>query len=236
MALKIFIADDDAGMRLLLRGIIDSMEGMRCIGEAEDGEEAVRSCLELKPDVVFLDVNMPVMDGVQAAKEITSALPDIALVFCTAHSEYMPDAFAIYAADYLIKPFRTDRVRQTLRRLSNRMDKSTVVPARSIVIKNRDGLVFLPVNEILLIFREGKQTLIETVNGSYTTSESLNDIMHKLKGGDFLRCHRAYIINVSVITTVHPYGRWTHVISLKGTDKTALITQEKLDELQDFLK
>ena len=235
MALRILIADDDTGMRLVLRGIIESMEGMICVGEAADGEEAVRLCLELKPDVVFMDVKMPHMDGIQAFKEISAALPEIVPVFCTAHSEYMPDAFDVYAADYLIKPFKTDRVRQTLRRINNSRIKSKTAPARTIVIKNREGMVFLPTSEILLIYRENRQTYIETLGDSYITSESLNDLSIKLEGGDFFRCHRAYIINTSAITTVHPYGRWTYIISLKGTEKTALITHEKLGELQNLL-
>ena len=233
--MRIFIADDDAGMRLVLRGIIESMEGMECVGEVADGEEAVRRCLELKPDVVFMDVVMPIMDGVQAAKEITDILPETIVVFCTAHSEYMPDAFDVYAADYLIKPFKTDRVRQTLRRINNTKYKSRTTPPQTIVIKNKDGMVFLPVNDIVLVYRESRVTYIETYGDSYTTSEGLSDLWGKLEGNGFFRSHRAYIINTSAITTVHPYGRWTYVVSLKGTDKTALITHDKLNELQSIL-
>ncbi|MCL2046796.1 MAG: LytTR family DNA-binding domain-containing protein [Oscillospiraceae bacterium] len=235
MSLRIVIADDDAGMRLVLRGIIESMDGMQLVGEAEDGAEAVRCCLELKPDVVFMDVQMPIMDGVSAMGEIMEVLPDTIVVFCTAYSEYMQDAFAVYAADYLIKPFKTDRVRQTLRRISNNRAKSKIAPARSLVLKNRDGMAFLPMNEILLIYREGRQTVIVTQEGAFTTSESLNELVKKLEGNDFYRGHRAYIVNISAITAIHPYGRWTYIISLKGTDKTALITQEKLDELQRIM-
>ena len=239
MTMKILIADDDAGMRLVLRKIIESMDNMECIGEAADGAEAVRLCTELKPDVVFLDVDMPIKKGTEAALEISDALPDTVKVFCTAHSEYMSEAFEVYAADYLLKPFKTDRVRQTLRRIfkakaEGLLNKTT--PARTIMLKNRDGLTFLPVKDILMVFRENKLTHIETSEGSYTTSESLNALWAKLEGGDFFRCHRAYIINISVIGSVHPYGRWTYTVSLRGTENTALITHEKLEELQNFLR
>ncbi|MCL2226548.1 MAG: LytTR family DNA-binding domain-containing protein [Oscillospiraceae bacterium] len=236
MILKILIADDDAGMRLVLRKIIESMDGMECVGEAADGAEAVRLCKELNPDMVFLDVDMPAMTGVEAAKEIAEALPNIVKVFCTAHSQYMPDAFDLYAADYLIKPFKTDRVRQTLRRVQKANIKSKTAPPKTIMLKNREGMTFLPVKDILLVFRENKLTYIETAEGSYTTSESLSSLWAKLDGGDFFRCHRAYIINVTAIANIHPYGRWTYTVSLRGADKTALITQEKLDELQATLQ
>jgi len=236
MNLGVLIADDDAGMRVVLRKIIENMEGVRLIGEAADGAEAVRLCAELKPDLIFLDVRMPVMDGAQAAKEISVILPDAALVFCTAHSEYMPDAFELYAADYLLKPFKTDRVRQTIRRVYETKVRSRVVPARTILIKNREGMTFVPVNGIILIYRENRLTYIETAEASYTTSESLNDLWGKLEGGDFYRSHRAFIINVPAISKVHPYGRWTYVVTLRGTKKTALITHEKLEDLQEYLK
>ena len=235
MALRIVITDDDAGMRAVLRGIIDSMEEMQCVGEAADGLEAVRRCMELKPDAVILDVKMPELDGVLAAKEISAALPDVAVVFCTAHSEFMPDAFDVYAADYLIKPFKTDRVRQTLRRINKSRIRSVTSPSRTIMLKNRDGMVFLPTSDILLIYRENRVTHIVTFGESYTTSESLSDLLSRLDGSDLFRCHRAFIINVTAISKVQPYGRWTYLVSLKGTDKTALITHEKLEDLQMLL-
>ena len=233
--MRIFIADDDAGMRMVLRGIIENMEDMQYIGEAADGAQAVRRCLELKPDVVFLDVKMPVMDGVEAAREISAALPDVVKVFCTAHSDYMPDAFEVYAADYLLKPFKTDRVMQTLRRIHKTLSKAKTTPARTIMLKNRDGMTFVPVSDILLIYREGRQSYIVTPSDSFASSESLNDLWAKLGGnGGFFRCHRAFIIKLAAMAKVHPYGRWTYLVSLKGTEKTALITHEKLKELQEL--
>jgi len=236
MTLRVLIADDDAGMRLVLRKIIESMDEMQCIGEAADGGEAVRLCLELKPDVIFLDVDMPIMKGTDAAKEISEALPNVSKVFCTAHADYMAEAFQVYAADYLIKPFKTDRVRQTLRRIQKTKEKIKAAPPKTLMLKSREGMTFVPIKGILMIYRENKVTYIETAMESYTTSESLNSIWTKLGGGDFFKCHRAYIINTSAIASIHPYGRWTYTVSLRETDKTALITHEKLDELQVILQ
>jgi len=236
MKMRIVIADDDAGMRLVLRKTIESMESMECVGEAADGAQAVQLCLELRPDIVFLDVDMPIMKGTQAAKEIASALPNTSKVFCTAHSEYMPEAFELYAADYLLKPFKTDRIRQTLRKLQKEKLRIKTTTAKTILLKNKEGMNFLQTKDILLIYRENRVTYIVTSDDSYTTSESLNSLWAKLDGGNFFRCHRAYIINTSAIASVHPYGRWTYVATFRGTDKTALITQEKLEELQASLQ
>jgi len=236
MLLKVLIIDDDAGMRTVLRKIIDSMDEVECTGEAVNGSDGVRLCLEQKPDIVFLDVEMPVKTGTEAAKEIINSLPDTRLIFCTAHSEYMPSAFELYAADYLIKPFKTDRVRQTIRRIYKDSVKKKTSPAKTIMLKNRDGMTFLPVSDILMVYKENRSTHIVTSEATHITSEGLGEIWKKLDGGDFFKSHRAFIINTSAIAKMSPYGRWTYIVELRGTDKTALITHEKLEELQELLR
>jgi len=236
MILKALIIDDDAGMRSVLRKIINSIDEVECIGEAEDGAKGVRLCLELKPDIVFIDVEMPVMTGTEAASIIIESLPYTKLVFCTAHSKYMPDAFELYAADYLIKPFKTDRVRQTIRRIYRDNVKKKTSPAKTIMLKNREGMTLLPISDIIMVYRENRVTNIITSESSHTTSESLGDIWKRLDNGDFFRCHRAFIISISAIAKIQPYGRWTYNVSLRGTTKTALITNEKLEELQEILR
>jgi len=236
MTLSVLIIDDDAGMRTVLRKIIESMDEVECTGEAADGAEGVHLCKELKPDIIFLDVEMPVMNGTQAASEIVEFLPDSRLIFCTAHREYMPDAFKLYAADYLIKPFKTDRVRNTIRRIYRDSIKKKTSPVRTIMLKNKEGITFLPADGILLVYRENRVTHIVTAETTHTTSESLGEIYKKLDGGKYFRCHRAFIINISAIAKVQPYGRWTYNVSMRGTEKTALITSEKLEELQELLR
>ena len=236
MILKALIIDDDAGMRSVLRKIINSMDEVECIGEAEDGAQGVSLCLELKPDIVFIDVEMPVMTGTEAAAVIIESLPNTKLVFCTAHSKYMPDAFELYAADYLIKPFKTDRVRQTIRRIYRENVKKRTSPAKTIMLKNRDGMTLLPISDIIMVYRENRVTNIVTSEASHTTSESLGEIWKRLDGGDFFRSHRAFIISISAIAKIQPYGRWTYNVSLRGTPKTALITNEKLEALQEILR
>jgi two-component system LytT family response regulator len=235
MALKVLIADDDAGMRLVLRKLIESMEGFEFAGEAADGTEAVRLCADLQPDIVFIDVKMPVLSGDEAAKKIYALYPDTIIIFVSAYSEYMPQAFEVYAFDYLLKPFKTDRVRQTLRKIQKRQSPLRVSTPKSLMIKNRDQMVFVPVEEIIMIYRENRATLIVTKEETYTTSESLNLLMSKLNNSNFFRSHRAYILNIPYISKVYPYGRWTYVVKMKGTYKDALITNEKLQELESLM-
>ena len=235
MELKVLIADDDSGMRLVLRKLIDSMEGFTLVGETGDGEETVRLCGQLNPDVVFIDVKMPVLSGDEAAKQIATAHPDIAIMFITAHSEYMPDAFEVYAFDYLLKPFKADRVRQSLRRLQKHKLQSRVSTPKTLMIKNREQTVFCPVEDIIMIYRESRTTYIVTQEESYSTSESLSSLLGKLSNINFFKSHRAYILNTRYIAKIYPYGRWTYVVKMKNTNKDALITKDKLKELEDMV-
>ncbi len=117
MELKVLIIDDDEGMRLVLRKIITKTEGFKLVGEAENGEIGFSLAETLSPHIVFLDVEMPGMNGVMCAKKIIDIAPKTFIIFATAHEKYMSEAFEVYASDYLIKPFKIDRVLTTLERI-----------------------------------------------------------------------------------------------------------------------
>ena len=233
MAVRILLADDEAGMRLALRSIIETMEGFAIVGEAENGARASVLAAELRPDVVFLDVEMPELSGTEAAKLISSVVPDAMLVFVTAHSEYMPAAFEVYAFDYIVKPFKPERVMQTLRRAEKSLRSRD--DGTSLLIKGRDTISFVPLSSVLMACREGKETRIVTADETYLSSSTLAELWPKLEGRGFIKTHRSYIVRASAVTKLAPYGRWTWSASLRGTDATALVTHDKLDELQQLL-
>ncbi|MFH1513635.1 MAG: response regulator, partial [Bacillota bacterium] len=103
---QVLVADDDDAMRSVLRHVIGKAEGFALAGEAADGEETMRKFEELKPHVVFLDVEMPKLDGVECARQIQDMNPSTVIIFVTAHNTYMSEAFEVYAFDYLVKPFK----------------------------------------------------------------------------------------------------------------------------------
>ena len=233
MAVRIMLADDEAGMRLALRSIIETMEGFAVVGEAENGARAAVLAAELRPDVVFLDVEMPEMNGAEAAKVISSVVPDAMLIFVTAHSEYMPAAFEVYAFDYIVKPFKSERVMQTLRRAEKSL--RTRVEGTSLTIKGRETISFVPLASILMICRDGGETRIVTRDETFICSQALTELWPKLEGRGFIKTHRAYIVRASAVTKLAPYGRWTYAATLRGCEETALVTHDKLEELQQLL-
>ena len=118
--LRVLIADDDAGMRAVMRKIVERVDGFTLAGEADNGKDALALAEKERPAVVFLDVEMPEINGVECARAIQDMDPNTVIIFATAHEGYMGDAFEVYAFDYLMKPFKVERVIQTLERARER--------------------------------------------------------------------------------------------------------------------
>lgn len=242
--IKVIIADDDEGMRLIERKLIGKVEGFELVGEAKDGEELLALVEEKHPQIVFLDVEMPGKTGVECARMIQDTDPAIILIFATAHDEYMGDAFEVYAFDYLLKPFKVDRVLKTLERARDRLThrgKDTPLPVHAaarpapgrLMLHHKEGVSFVSMNDILLVQREDRSTVIYTAGGGrYVTGDSLAETEARLDPAVFFRCHKSYIINLNHISHITPYGRWTYIVRLNGTEHDALITHEKYEELE----
>ena len=243
--ISVLIADDDPGMRLILRKKIQGTDGFFVIGEAVTGDETMTLYDKLNPQVVFLDVDMPGKTGVECAHLIQDQNPACILIFATGHEEYMGEAFEVYAFDYLVKPIKLDRLEQTLSRIYDRLHRVRLSPltpspkpasassAGRLMLRHKEGVTFVSVEDILLVQREERATVIYTENGGrYVLSENLSETEARLDPEIFFRCHKSYIINLRHIRNITPYGRWTYVVQLEGTDHDALITHEKYEELE----
>ena len=244
--IRVLIADDNEAMRLIERKMIEKVEGFTLVGEAKDGLECIQLVEQLHPQIVFLDVEMPGKTGVEAARVIQDMDPSIILIFATAHDEYMGDAFEVYAFDYLVKPFKVERVLKTLERARDRLHpdrdeaplphRAARKPAQTagrMMLHHREGVTFINMLDIVLVQREDRATVIYTKEGGrYVTSDSLSETEARLDPAVFFRCHKSYIINLNHISNITPYGRWTYIVRLSGITQDALITHEKYEELE----
>lgn len=245
--LRIITADDDPGMRLVMRKLVERAEGYQLAGEARDGDELMRLYDGIRPEVVLLDVEMPGINGIECARAIQDRDPRAAIVFATGHEEYMKSAFEVYAFDYLVKPFRAERVLKTLALIRERLAgreapqlQAAPMPkpaARKLMLRHREGVSFLDMESILLVQREDRSTVIYTANGSkYVTGDTLAEMDARLPQDMFFRSHKSYIVNLTHIESISPYGRWTYVIKLAGTQFDALITHERYADLQQMFE
>ena len=242
--IRILIADDDDGMRLIMRRFVEKAGGFQIVGEAKDGRELIRLNEQTHPQVILLDVEMPVMTGVECARIIQDINPKTILVFATAHEKYMGDAFEVYAFDYLLKPFREQRVMKTLALIRSRQaeeaEERAVKPEtprnvapRKLMLRHKEGVSFVDMEDILLIQREERSTVLYLAGGErLVTSDSLSELDERLPDDMFFRTHKSYVVGLRHIDSITPYGRWTYVVKLRGTTHDALVTAERLEILQ----
>ena len=223
--IRVVIADDQEGMRLILRKMIEKAEGFTLCAEADNGTDVLDLVEQYKPHVCFLDVEMPGMTGLECAKAIQDTDPHTMVVFATAHDDYMAQAFEVYAFDYMVKPFKVERVMKTLDRIRQVMRMRcgqesapaqapvTAIRARSaastgrIMLRHKDGVNFVSQSDILLVQRENRSTVLYATDGRrFETSEALGDVHERLDPQIFFRCDKSYIINLNVIDSITPYS------------------------------
>lgn len=242
MGMKVILVEDESGIRSLLRKIIEQNPDFEVVGETDNLTEAVSLFTKTKAEVVFLDIEINGSNGLECAQIIADLEPKTKIIFATAHSEYMSKAFEVYAFDYLIKPFHIERVAQTLERIkalsepvkNDDLDKIVRYERGldKLLVKGKESMSFIDIKDIILIQRENCSTVIYTMQDSFTTSASLSDIETKLDPEQFLRSHKSYLINVSQIKKIEPYGRWTYIVKFKDLNMDALMTADKFEEIK----
>jgi two-component system LytT family response regulator len=150
----------------------------------------------------------------------------------------MQDAFGLYAFDYIIKPFKVERLYKTVERIVDYINEMTSTDPmqdkkKRLLLKIKDGMVMIKPEDIILVERVDRSTVVITENEEYVTHLNLADVEKVLPVGEFMRSHKSYIICVDKIRKIEIYGRWTYVVKFRGTEKDALMTKEKSKELEE---
>lgn len=206
---------------------------IRVIGEADCGSAAVQAILEKRPDLIFLDVQMPGLDGFGVLRCTAGAHRPL-VVFVTAFDEYAIRAFEINAADYLLKPVTGVRLHEAVRRAVERasnissMDNGRSIDAllaqipetpasvARIPIKVADGIELLSVAEIGWVEADGDHVRVHTTTGVQQLRETMTELEGKLKAFRFMRVHRSTIVNVDAVRSVEPIAKGDYTLVLRG--------------------
>lgn len=248
MKITVLIAEDDPDMRHVIKKVVGEIEGVEVIGEAGDGLEAIKLIEKLSPQVVFVDIDLPGKNGVELAQEIFDINPWTFIVFATALSEFRDQAFDVYAFDYLVKPFKMNRLRYTMERI--RLVLSGKVAGRPTpflkdfndtlnrkqFFRNDSKLVYLNLDDIIFVTKEGRKSTIYYIGGQLETNENLTDLEGQLGGFPFFRSHSGFIVNLKMIKELTPTGRSSYELVMTNTKKKPLMTVEKLKELEELTK
>jgi two-component system response regulator AlgR len=198
--LKVVIADDEPLARERLRALLADQAGIEVVAEAENGEQALHACAELQPDLVLLDIAMPGLDGLEAARHLATFEPRPAVVFCTAYDAHALSAFEAAAIDYLMKPVRPERLAAALERARTFLAGRSVPPtaasqqARTLLCARlRGSLRLIPVEDIHYLQAEEKYVVVHHARGEDLLEESLKSLEEEF-GNRFVRIHRNCLV------------------------------------------
>lgn len=238
--LRVIVAEDERPARLFLVAMLNAFEDVKIVGQAANGTEAVAIIEEEQPDLAFLDLQMPGLDGLSVVKALKkNQMPLIA--FVTAYDEYAVQAFELNAVDYLLKPVERSRLRETINRAQERLDRAdlraeenhnleeavkdyetaTQLPKIDrIPVRQKDEIIIVPVNQIASIIADGELLHITNQrNENYVINHRLKDLELRLEPDKFVRLGRGSLVNIDMITRIHQMPGGTYMVTLSNNQQ-----------------
>jgi DNA-binding LytR/AlgR family response regulator len=234
-AIRTVIVDDEKLARDRLVGFLEALDGVSVVGQASSGPDALDVIGDTKPDLVFLDVQMPGMTGLEVAKRLNGSRPHV--VFATAHDEFAVQAFEVEAIDYVLKPFTRARVRETVARARSRLDEGTS-PDLDAIIKRLDQrqrttqlalhagkrILLAKSDDIAWFGVEHRLVYAHLQDRAYMTNYTLRELEEQLDPGTFFRAHKASLVNLSRVAAIVPWfgGRYKLVMTDHAESEVAV--------------
>ena len=232
--IRALIVDDEAPARSELRYLLAAHPDVQVVGEAASAPEALELARDLRYDVVFLDVEMPGLTGLEAAPLVHERSDPPAIVFVTAHAEYAVDAFAVEAFDYLLKPVDPDRLARVVERLRERTMENAA-PVEKIPVVAGGGTELLDFDQIHYAQADGDYSRIHTYDRAYLCTASLGELADRLPGG-FARIHRSYIVNLAKVAAVRRASPDRFRVQLADAARTELdVARRQSREIRERL-
>jgi len=229
--MKAIIVEDEEPARDLLRKYLEPFTDIEIIGEYIDGFEGAKAINQLKPDLVFLDIQLPRLTGLEVLELLEHAPM---LIFTTAYDEYAIKAFEKNAVDYLMKPFSRDRFSQAIERAKIRLKSkpdteqsihqlaenlTAETTLSRIVVKTPKAMIVIPVDDILYLEAQDDYVMIHTSESRHMKKQTMKFFEDRLSPEQFVRVHRSFIANVSHINKLEPYTKDSFIAVLKNGTK-----------------
>jgi two-component system LytT family response regulator len=234
--LRTVIIEDEAPARDLVKAYIKTNENIELVGECQDGFEGVKKIMETKPDLIFLDIQMPKLTGFEMI-ELLDEVPEI--IFTTAYDQYAIKAFELSAVDYLMKPFSRDRFNEAVKKVLDRIaarneevqsdripnkniedfanrKKEEVEQIERLFVKTGTKIDVIPVENIVRIEAQDDYVEIHTSDKKYLKNDTMNYLEKVLPPKTFVRVHRSNIINLNHIQKIEKYGKESYLVILKN--------------------
>jgi two-component system, LytTR family, response regulator len=222
--IRAIIVDDEELARQMLREFVTMHAEIEVVAECANGFEAVKAVTELKPDLMFLDIQMPKLNGFEVLELIGT---DRAIVFVTAYDEYALRAFDIHAVDYLLKPFNAERFEKALERVRQRLGGKLPSPAElsssarppaqfleRIVVRDGTRVTIIPIAKLDYAEAQDDYIALSSEGKKHLKQQTISSLETALDPGRFLRIHRSYIVNLEKIAKIEPYSKDSYVVVL----------------------
>jgi two-component system LytT family response regulator len=238
--MKAIIIDDERLARQELKNLLSVYSEIQIVGEANNAEAAVEQIKQLKPDVIFLDIQMPGKNGFELLEEI-SGVPEV--VFVTAYDEYAIRAFEVNALDYLLKPVQPNRLGETIKKLLNK-DNSEKTENKEqtqalndddqVFVKDGDKCWFVKLSDIRLFESEGNYVRVHFDKNRPLILRSLNNLDERLNNKTFFRASRKHIVNLKWVESIENWFNGGLMVKLKGGEQVE-ISRRQAAKLKDMM-
>jgi two-component system, LytTR family, response regulator len=242
--IRTILVEDEHPARELLKKYLSEIPGIEITGECQNGFEAVKMIGKEKPDLIFLDIQMPKLNGFEMLELLDD--PPV-VIFTTAYNQYAIKAFEVNAVDYLLKPYSEDRLKEAVERGRDKI-RSTVKEQRvslpstidgsyidRIAVKDGQNIFLIPVEKINYLEAQADYVMVYTVERKYLKQKTMKYYEENLNPKDFIRIHRSYIVNLKEIKQIDLLEKETYQVTL--TDKKKLpLSKSGYDKLKELLR
>lgn len=251
--LKCVIVEDEIPAADELKYLISQYDFIEIEGVAYDGESGIDLIKEVNPDAVFMDINMPMKNGIELAANVKNFNSDIDIIFVTAYEEHAVKAFEVDALDYILKPFDEQRIEKTVQRLvckfkGKNMDEIKLPEAITDMLNEMDKeknylkripceckgkIILIDINDVYCCFIDVDKTYVKVKNKKYFTNYTLREIENRT---NFFRAHRSYLINIDKVKELFSWFNGTYKIILNDEENSEIpISRNNVKKLKELI-
>ena len=241
--MKVIIVEDEILAQQELSWLIKEHSQMEIVGTFDDGLDVLKYLQHNRVDAIFLDINIPSLDGVLLAQNISQFAHRPFIVFITAWKEHAVEAFELEAFDYILKPYQESRIVSMLQKLENAWQlqsgsSNASAPQRENDTINlvRDEKIFVTsIHDIYYAEAHEKMTFVYTRRESWVMPMNITEFCSKLPAAHFFRCHRSYCVNLSKIREIEPWFNKTYILRLRDLDFQVPVSRSKVKEFRQLM-
>lgn len=230
------IVDDEMPARKELTYLIECHGAVEILKDFDDAEDALSYAQAFKPDLIFLDISMPKLDGLTFAKQLRQLGTPSKIIFVTAHREFAVDAFELEAFDYLLKPFSEARLEMVLNKLTALLPSGppAVFPEKLTLWKSEKMRV-VPVSDLCYLEVREREVHLFTRDETFVVVSSISGFQKKLDPKRFFRCHRSFMVNLDKIEEIIPWFNHTYQLKLKDLETLIPVSRHYVTEFKQIM-